>query len=318
MKNLVLHVQNRNALHAMWRDGDTMIVGVSGGPDSMCMLDVLTRIARKEHLTLIVAHVNYGLRGADADADEKLVRDVARRHRWRVHVSRPRCDTIVSENTLRALRYAFFEKLRTRYGAATILTAHTQNDQAETVLLHLLRGAGPNGRGGMPFYSSTRIARPFLDVTRDDVLHHLARYQCAYRNDTTNADTSLTRNRIRYRLIPYLARNYNPNIIATLARGAQACRALAAPSVPYTIVGRTRAVSFRADDFARVPTQQQYAFLRSMITALSGNTTNITRGTLTELRKCICSTKPKNQLYSGKNLNLTKKNGTVRLGYRPR
>ena len=314
MKNLVSHVQNCNALNRMWHDGDTLIIGVSGGPDSMCLLDVMVRIARKEHLTVIVAHVNYGLRGAEADADEELVRETVRYHGATLHVSHPTRRQSASEDTMRTARYAFFQKLRTRYRAAAIIVAHTQNDQAETVLLNLLRGTGADGLCGMPFVSDAHIARPFLNVTRRDIMEYLATHRLTYHTDATNTDTAYTRNHIRHPLIPYLERHYNPNIIATLARTAATCTAQRHMPPFWHHDTHSATITFAADAFSLLPhTQQQHA-LRAMVTDLCGSTYHLTKGRCDELCKVITSTKPKIQRFTSKNLKLVKKNGTVYFG----
>lgn len=315
MKNLVLHVQQYNALYHMWRDRDTLIIGVSGGHDSMCLLDVMAHIARKEHLTIVVAHVNYGLRGPHADADEKLVRETARHHGMRYHVTHPARRSTISENTMRTARYAFFHKLRTRYRARAVLVAHTQNDQAETVLLNLLRGTGTNGLGGMQPLSSTHIARPFLAVTRNDVKYYIQKHHLTSHTDTTNTDTAYTRNRIRHRLIPYLARHYNPNIVATLARTAEVCATAPHPIVPFWHHDHaTHTITFATDTFINLSPAQQYQALRAIVTAIHGSTRNLTKGLCDELRKVITSTTPKNHRFTSKNLKITTKNGTVCVG----
>lgn len=314
MKNLVLHVQHQNALHRMWHDGDTLIIGVSGGPDSMCLLDVMTRIAHKEDLTLIVAHVNYRLRGADADADEVLVAETAHHHGLHYHVLHPTKTTRhPSENTLRTTRYTFFEKLRMRYDASAILVAHTQNDQAETILLHLLRGAGPNGLRGMSMTSPSHIARPLLDVTRDTVHDYITARRIPFRIDSTNTNPAYTRNHIRHRLIPYLARHYNPNIIATLARTAQNITHSSAPAPFWHSDRATRTSTFHAKHFIALSPDKQRHTLYTMITELCGSSTAITKNRIDELRKIITSAKPKTLQFTSKNLKLLKKNDTVYL-----
>ncbi len=297
----------------MWHDGATLIIGVSGGPDSMCLLDIMMRIARKEHLTIIVAHVNYHLRNADSNADEQLVAKTAKRYGMHYHTLHVKKNHSTSENALRKTRYAFFEELRIRYHACATIVAHTQNDQAETILLHLLRGTGLRGLRGMTFMSSTHIARPLLEVSRATVHDYLVAQDIPFRIDVTNTDLSYTRNRIRHHLIPYLARYYNPNIVATLARTAHILEHSTTPPPFWHIDHASHTTTFSAKHFASLSLPEQRNALHTIITALCDQSPHITKSHIDELRKIISSTKTKTPRFTSKHLKLTKKNDTVYL-----
>ncbi len=208
------------------------MVACSGGPDSVCLLDILAQLAPKYKLKLIVAHVNYGLRGKDSDLDQKLVEKYASRHKLKLVVLKPRSLTLPhpsppsgdtfsqerekgkswpSENRLREIRYKFFEKVRAKNKFDLIAVGHTLDDQAETYLMRIIRGAGLAGLASMKFKSG-RIIRPLLGITKKEILEYLSRTNRTYRTDRTNKEIPYLRNKIRNELIPLLEKKYNHNI----------------------------------------------------------------------------------------------------------
>ncbi len=320
MKNLVKHVQNMNSLHDMWADFDTIIVGVSGGPDSMCLLHVMMQIAHKEHLTLVVAHVNYGLRGDAANADQMLVEQVAREYGLVWETLQIKENARGNEELWRTLRYDFFEALRIKYGAQKIAVAHNQNDQAETFLLHLLRGSGLTGLVGMRFVSCNHVIRPLLSVMRDDIFTYCDVQNISFHIDHTNADKKFTRNRVRADLLPYLQINYNPQIIVTLARTAEMMAEdakILEEQIPvfWTENKTKKTVSFDIKKFKSYSVGLQRRSLLRMIIILCGHTKNIEKGFIDEMRKMILSTKNKDQVFIGKNLKMNRKGDTVICAY---
>lgn len=204
------------------------VVAVSGGPDSICLLSVLDELRRSRRLpdlALHIAHVNYGLRGAESDADEGFVRDMGVRFDIPVSCERPtisRMHSVSLQEHARAIRYAFFDRLCRDLHFNLVATGHTADDQAETVLLWLLHGAGADGLSGIPVMRDLpdgRIIRPLLQVPREQVLDYLASRHLSYRVDSSNATVQYRRNRIRHELLPLL-KSYNPRIVEGLARSA--------------------------------------------------------------------------------------------------
>ncbi len=209
----------------MLSGGETVVVATSGGPDSMALLHVLRRLRDELGLRLHAVHVDHSLhRGSGAHA--RFVQQAARV--WSIAVSVRRVDVrayatrrrLTLEEGARALRYAALASVARRVGATHIATGHTADDQAETVLLWLLRGAGADGLAGMPAsrpHDGLRVIRPLLGVRREDIIAYLTAEGVRWRSDPMNRSRAPLRNRIRQDLLPHLA-GYNPGIKAVLQR----------------------------------------------------------------------------------------------------
>ncbi len=209
--------------------GSRLLVAVSGGADSVALLMALDRVAHEFGLSLRAAHLHHGLRGAEAGADLAFVRALCERlevgliaARWDTR-ARMRRRGLSGENGLRTLRREFLREAARRAGAAAIATAHTADDQLETVIMRLLRGAGLTGLGGMSARRGTWL-KPLLDATRADVEADLRAIGQPWREDLTNRDPSFTRNRIRHDAIPALLRAMDPALDPATARPALARR----------------------------------------------------------------------------------------------
>jgi tRNA(Ile)-lysidine synthase len=198
-----------------------VVVGLSGGADSVALLHALSR---RPGLRLVAAHLDHGLRpGSRRDAAfcRRLCRTLgvpSRSARADVR-ARAASEGGGLEEAARDERRAFLEGVRAAEGADAIALAHTRDDQAETVLLRLLRGAGSAGLGAMRARAGP-LLRPLLRVSRADVLDHLAAHRLEWREDPSNADPAIVRNRVRHELIPYLEARFNPSLRAALARTA--------------------------------------------------------------------------------------------------
>lgn len=212
--------------------GAAIVVAVSGGADSTALLDALVRLSQREGASgrLLIAHLNHQLRGEEADEDEQFVRALAARLQLPVFVERAdvferaRAAKENLEATARQLRYDFLRRVAEENLAAYVLTAHTQDDQAETILMRLLRGSGAAGLQGVarvrPLSASVKLLRPLLDVTRAQVLEHCQQYGLEFRTDSSNFSAALLRNRVRHELLPVL-RTFNPRAPEALARAAE-------------------------------------------------------------------------------------------------
>jgi tRNA(Ile)-lysidine synthase len=198
-----------------------LVVGLSGGADSVSLLHALAADGR---FRLVAAHLDHGLR-PDSSADAAFCRRLCRTLGVPLRVGRADVRARAArdgggiEEAARLERYAFLEAVRARQGALGIVLAHTRDDQAETVLLRLLRGSGSAGLGAMRARRG-HLLRPMLRVSRQDVLDHLAAHGLSWREDPSNADPAFLRNRVRHELIPYLESRFNPAIRESLARTA--------------------------------------------------------------------------------------------------
>jgi tRNA(Ile)-lysidine synthase len=210
-----------------------VVVAVSGGADSIALLRAVVGTERG----VVAAHLNHQLRGAASDADEAFVAALCDRLKAegctrlafrseRLDVARRAREAGANlESEARRLRYAWLRQVAQESGCGLVVTGHSADDQAETVLHRLLRGTGLAGLRGIarrrPLGDGVELVRPLLSVTRADILEYLAQQGQDYRTDASNADCRFTRNRIRHELLPLLARDYNPAVARTLGRLAE-------------------------------------------------------------------------------------------------
>jgi tRNA(Ile)-lysidine synthase len=218
----------------MLKGGEHVLVAVSGGADSTALMLCLRSLAQGLGLKLSAAHLNHSLRGKESDGDEAFVRKLSGEigirfisHKLDIR-KRAAAARKNLEDAAREVRYSFFRRTAERVGATRIALGHTLNDQAETVLMRLIRGSGLEGLSGIHPVLDDLFIRPLLECSRQDVVHYLAARQASYREDSSNRDPQYLRNRIRIELIPYL-QQLNPKTIDALARQAE----LAAETAKY-------------------------------------------------------------------------------------
>jgi tRNA(Ile)-lysidine synthase len=217
----VLHrVRAKNLLRA----GERIGVALSGGADSVSLLRALLELRSELGVVLKVVHFNHGIRGADSDADEEFVKALAERFELEFIRSSGDTKTYAKQNGLsletaaRVLRYEFFMQTIENGAVNKIATAHTLDDQAETLLLRLVRGTGLQGMCGIHTETQEGIVRPLLCVHRAEVEAYLQQLGQEWREDHSNEDVRHMRNRMRHELMPMLARDYNPKVKDALAR----------------------------------------------------------------------------------------------------
>ncbi|OGK83102.1 MAG: tRNA lysidine(34) synthetase TilS [Candidatus Rokubacteria bacterium GWC2_70_16] len=216
--------------HALLAGGETVLVAVSGGADSVALLHLLRLLAGPLRLSLHAFHVHHGLR-AEADDDARFVLDLC--GRWDVPAQLERVRVAAPEErgagregleaAARRARYAAFAARAAALGASRVATGHTADDQAETVCMRLLEGAGPRGLAGIPATRGPYI-RPLLETSRRAIEAHLRAHGIPWVEDRSNRDPRFLRNRVRHEVLPYLAEAYDADVIRALCRGAAVAR----------------------------------------------------------------------------------------------
>ncbi|MHC1685542.1 MAG: tRNA lysidine(34) synthetase TilS [Clostridiaceae bacterium] len=224
MVNLFEEVEALILKYNMIEKDDKVIVGLSGGPDSVCLLHILYKLKEKYNLTLYAAHVNHCIRGKDADNDEEYVKELCKILGIKCFVLRKNVEQLAKEKGVssemagRDLRYEFFENLKKELSASKIAIAHNANDRAETILMRIIRGTGLEGLEGIKAVRDNYIIRPLIEVKRGEIEEYCERESLKPRIDATNLETIYSRNKVRLELIPYIQNNFNKDIITSLIR----------------------------------------------------------------------------------------------------
>ncbi len=223
-KKILRIVRETIARYTMLAPGDAVLVAVSGGPDSVALVHLLHALAGEYSLKLAVAHLNHSLRGSESDRDAEFVAALARgfdlplflekkdvralQEHWRLS----------SEEAARRARYEFYDAVASASRYNKIALGHHADDNAELVLMNLLRGSGPLGLSGISPVRDNKFIRPLIGLKRSEILDYMAKEKIAFVTDSSNADTVYRRNKIRHRLIPELQKSYNPAIVDSLNR----------------------------------------------------------------------------------------------------
>ena len=209
MKNKVLDTIKKFNLI---QQGDRIVLGVSGGPDSISMLNILNEVKDDFQIEIYVAHINHMIR-EEADEDEKYVQDYCQKNKIECYVKRidvqqvANTEKIGTEEAGRNIRYEFFEEVLQKVGANKIAVAHNKNDKIETIIMNLLRGSGLLGLKGIEPIRDNKYIRPLIECERQEIEQYCEKYY--------------TRNKIRNIVIPYIQKEFNPNLIETMDRLSQ-------------------------------------------------------------------------------------------------
>ena len=276
------------ARYGMLDAGDRVAVAVSGGPDSVALLECLRELAPQLGITLAVAHLNHQLRGPESGEDEQFVRRLARRRRLkfvskRVDIAGQARESGENIEQLgRSFRYEFFGELVRRGQFDKVAVGHTLSDQAETVLFRLLRGSGTAGLSGIRPVLENKVVRPMIEVTREQVMGYLRTGGHKWRDDSSNQDPRFDRNRIRYELLPRLSEGWNPNLSGTLAQIAEWAQGeesywqgvLPAMAERY-LESKSDGIYFQAAEMTALPVAVARRLLRVAVDRARGNLTGI-------------------------------------------
>lgn len=230
MNTLVAKLDQILRREGILRKGERVLVACSGGPDSVALFHALWDLKAAWNWKLGLLHFNHRLRGKESTRDEKFVRQLGRTFGIPVYTGRGsvresrRKERESTEEAARRLRYRFLISKARQLRASKVVTAHTQEDQAETVLMRILQGTGLRGLSGIrrtAVMQGVVFYRPFLDFSKAELLAYLKEKKLNYQVDRTNRFLSIPRNRIRLKLLPELARHYNPRVVDALARLAR-------------------------------------------------------------------------------------------------
>ncbi|NTW15494.1 MAG: tRNA lysidine(34) synthetase TilS [Candidatus Moranbacteria bacterium] len=307
-RSFLKRVRTRDTDNRLLGSDTSVLIAVSGGPDSVALLHFFLYLRDKLRLRIGIAHVNYRLRGKDSGQDELLVREYASRYDIPFFLARPHRAASSNEETLRDIRYAFFDRIAKKEGFDSIAVAHTADDQVETILIRLLRGTGPEGLTGMR-PRKDRVIRPFLSTTKREVLSFLETERIEYREDASNRDLSILRNRIRHELIPLLERDYRPGVSKAIVRLASITARTRSESGDAPISLRMDEVrsdtsSFSRDDYLGLTENGRAETLRSLFRRLSGTGKNPSETFVREADRLIRSESPKIRVFTSKRLSI--------------
>lgn len=234
VKELIKKVKNTIDKNKLFDEGNHIVVGLSGGPDSVCLISILKELSNQGRLSLHAVHINHCLRGKDADEDQLYTEELCKNLGIPCHVFRHDVNAlskelkITSEEAGRQVRYQAYEKIRSEIAVSNnlpqnttnikIAVAHNMNDQAETLMMRIIRGTGTEGLSGMDYIRDDIIIRPLLDVSREEIEDYCKLKGLNPRIDLTNLEPMYTRNRLRLELLPLLEKHYNENILTSLNR----------------------------------------------------------------------------------------------------
>lgn len=324
MEKLVLEYIKENSLI---KENDKILVAVSGGPDSMCLLNILNNLKDVLKIELYAAHVNHLIR-TDAQADAEYVQEYCDKKSIKFFLKE--CDVkevskkekIGVEEAGRNIRYSFFEEICYVHNINKIAIGHNKNDLAETMIMNILRGTGMKGLTGISAKSSSKsyiYIRPLLHTAREKIEEYCSEFNLNPRIDSTNFENEYTRNKIRNIVIPYIKKEFNPNIIDTLVRLSQ----IIVEEQEYIdlevhkyyekimILENTHDISISGKEFSLLNIAIKKRILFYITNKLFGTTKQIEKIHIEDIIKLIDNNKGNKYLMPNKNFKISIKKGIV-------
>jgi tRNA(Ile)-lysidine synthase len=253
-KKILRIVRETISAHRMFDPGDLVLVAVSGGPDSIALVYLIHSLAAEFSLRPAIAHLNHCLRGSDSDRDAEFVAETARQLNLPIYAQSEdvrafqQGHRLSLEEAARMVRYRFYDAVVTEHGFNKIALGHQSDDNAELVLMNLLRGSGPLGLSGIAPVRGGKIVRPLIRLRRSELVDYLVEKKLTYVTDASNTDLRYMRNKIRHQLIPELQTDYNPRIIETLNRLGEILQAEDQWAAKALEPVFEQCVAFRTDD----------------------------------------------------------------------
>ncbi len=283
------------------RPGDRLVVAVSGGPDSVALLACLVALSTRWNWVLNIGHVNHGLRGVESDGDAAFVEQLGKRFDVPVSIKKVSVKKEDAKRTRQSfqayahtMRYHALEWMLRECHGTKIATGHTVDDQAETVLMWMLRGSGTGGMSGIPPKRGAEIVRPFLDIPRSDILAYLKERQLSYRIDSSNGQQVYMRNRVRNDLMPQL-KGYAPGLANVLSRQADIIREdhmylerVATEAFQHVCVAMDeREIQLNRTTLLALPVAIQRRIVRHALQRMTGNTQNPRFDRIQQILNCL-------------------------------
>lgn len=313
-------IKNNNLINS----GDKIVVGVSGGPDSLTLLTLLNKYKSKYNYEIIVAHVNHLIR-KDSTDDEQFVENYCKKNGIKFYCKRVNVQEIAKqqkkgeEEVGRNERYKFFDEICEKENANKIAIAHNMNDNAETMLLNLIRGTGLNGLEGIqPSQYNNRFIRPLINCNRNEIEDFCKENNLEPRIDSTNKENIYKRNIIRNKLIPFL-KELNPNIIETLSRTSviiaennEFIQKEAQKNFNKITELKSNLVEIDLKDFNKMPIAMRKAIIQLSIDKLNGNIRNISKKNIDDIIK-LAENNIGNKYIIYKNIKAEVKKGKLKI-----
>lgn len=198
--------------------GDGVLIAVSGGPDSMCLLDILNKLKEKLNIKIAVVHVNHGIR-EEANEETEYIKNYCEKYNIKIYVKYEKVVELAKQNKIgleeagRKVRYDFFDEVLQETKFNKIAIAHNMNDKVETILMNIIRGSGSLGLKGIEPKRENKYIRPLIEIERKDIEEYCSKNKLNPKFDKSNNDNTYTRNKIRNILIPFIKKEFNPNVI---------------------------------------------------------------------------------------------------------
>jgi len=292
--------------YRMLESGDRVIIGVSGGPDSMALLYVLDQIKKKYNVVLKVAHLNHGFRGEEARKEAQFVEEMAKKL-WIPFELRSfdvpsykKTSSLSYQEAARVVRYQFLEEVREQFKASKIALGHNADDQAETLMMWLLRGSGLRGLSGIPPVREGVIIRPLIETTREEIEAFIKERRIPFVIDSSNQQDQYLRNRVRHELFPLLREYYNPQLVKRLVQTASILRTedecletIAQDLLKDIIVSKEReSVVIDSKGLLALPLAIQLRCLRGVLEQVKGDLRRISSTHLYDIIKIVSQDEP--------------------------
>jgi len=300
-------VRDTISRYQMINPKDRIVVGVSGGPDSVCLLDILNELRNELGIELIVAHFNHGLRPEEDGEETRFVESMALSLNLPFETKKAgpyMQETGSLEEKARHARYCFFDEVNDKFSARKIATGHTLNDQAETVLMRLLRGSGTSGLAGIPPVRGGRIIRPLINLTRDEVLSYVELRGLKFITDSSNRETHFLRNSIRLEVLPQLM-EIQPRVIELLGQTAEIMKRddewMEAEAAAWMEKAAEISEDFRVQiplsGFNQLPEALQFRIVRHALMISSGTLRRISLRHVEDVISLVTGEKPQAQIH---------------------